>query len=91
MAKREFKGLLRSEIRKAETLANKLLGADDCVVTAYGANAGHKDKDGDNVFEFVYADCEICHGYGGERADVAVTLTIPLFDRRMTTAHGRVV
>ncbi len=79
---KEFKGLLKSEIKKAEKAANKILGVNDCKVTGYSSKIVHPfDFDLDSTF--VECDIEVCHNYE-ERAEVDVHLSIPLFDRRKT-------
>ena len=83
---KEFEGLLSSEIKKAEAAANKALGRKDCKVTGYFAKETHP-FDFDPDLTFVDVRCEICYGYGGDRADVDIMLSVPMFDRRRTTAR----
>ena len=79
--------LLKSEIKKAERCANNHSGYTDCKVTAYSV---HFDRPFDFDPNAIFADviCEICRNYE-ERCDFDVTLTIPMFDRRRTTANIR--
>lgn len=79
---KKFKELLKSEIKKAENAANKILGVKDCKVTAYSSKIVHP-FDFDPDCTFVECDIELCHNYE-ERAEVDVHLSIPLFDRRKT-------
>ncbi|MCD7866809.1 MAG: hypothetical protein LUG62_01110 [Clostridiales bacterium] len=81
---KEFKGLLRSEIKKAERLANKATGTDNCRITGYSWKEEHP-IDFAPECTFIEVRCEICHDYE-ERADVDIILNIPMFDRRMTKA-----
>ena len=74
-----FENLKKSEIKKAETFANKFLGTDDCKVTGWGGCIEPADMG------WVTIRCEICHNYD-ERADIDVILNIPLWDRRRTFA-----
>ena len=76
--------LLKSEITKAEKCANNYSGYTDCKVTAYSVHFDRPlDFDPDAIFANVI--CEICRNYE-KRCDFDVTLTIPMFDRRRTTA-----
>lgn len=76
---KQFENLLKSEIKKAEALANKALGTNDCKVTGWGGKVVADDMG------FVKIKCEICHNYE-ERADIDIVLHIPLWDRRKTWA-----
>lgn len=83
--KKEFKGLLKSEIKKAEQYANKMSGYNDCKVTGYSV----KERTESDLFpEFVWYKvvCEICRNYE-ERCDFDILLMIPMFDRRKTFAN----
>lgn len=77
---KEFNTLKKSEIKKAEKMANKLNGRTDCKVTAYGYN-------GADEYGFARVFCEICYNYE-ERADEDVQLEICLWDRRRSWAHA---
>lgn len=77
---REFKGLLKSEIQKIESAANKISGFKNCKVTGYGASITHP-FDFDPEVTFVEVDAEICRDYE-ERVDCVVHMSIPMFDRR---------
>lgn len=80
MAKR-FEGLKRSEIKKAERLANRVNHCNDCRVSGYSAQI-------DPEFENMYTiQCEICHNYE-DRANHDVYLQIPMWDRRRTWAYA---
>lgn len=78
---KEFKGLLISEVKKAEKLANKVTGFDDCKVTGYSPVER-------NEFCECWIDCkcEICRNYK-DRVDIDIMLVIPMFDRRMSWAY----
>lgn len=76
---KEFKGLLRSEIKKAETVANKFFGRNDCKVTGYGY--GTADEWGN-----VTVTCEICFGYE-VRANYDVSVFVIGMDRRRSFAR----
>ena len=81
---REFNGLLKSEIKKAERLANKVTGYNDCKVTAYSSKVTHPfDFDYNTVY--VEVDCEICRDYK-EPIEEQIHLSIPMADRRMSFA-----
>lgn len=86
MKSREFKGLLKSEIKKAEKAANKALGVNDCKVTGYSSRVTHP-IDFDPECVWVEVECEICHNYEN-RAEVDVHLSIPMFDRRKTDVRA---
>ena len=84
MKAKHFDGLLQSEIRKAESAANKATGTKNCKLTGYSYKVVHPfDFDPDAVF--VEVMCEMCHDYE-RRASVDVRLDIPMFDRRRTVA-----
>lgn len=59
---KKFEGLLKSEIKKAETVANKFFGRKDCKVTGYFHN-------GADEWGTVTVICEICFDY-----DVSVSV-----------------
>lgn len=84
MKNRGFKGLLKSEIKKAEKAANKALGVTDCKVTGYSSRVT-RPVDFDPEYVVVEVECEICHSYEN-RAEVDVHLSIPMYDRRKTDA-----
>lgn len=74
---KEFKGLLKSEIKKAERLANEITGFNDCKVTGY---CEQKEENG-----FIIVKCEICRNYK-ERINFDITLSVLLKDRRFSFA-----
>lgn len=76
---KQFENLLKSEIKKAEAYANKFLGVNDCKVT------GWSGKIVPDEMGWVIIKCEICHNYE-VRAEIDVTLYVPLWDRRRTYA-----
>ena len=80
--KKEFETILVSEIRKAEKVANKLTGYDNCKVTAYSAKV---DKD---FPDFIDVTCEICRDYEEVLNDVVVKINVFMPDRRMSKAYG---
>lgn len=75
---KEFKGLLKSEIKKAETAANKFFGRNDCKVTGYFHN-------GADEWGNVIVICEICFNYE-KRADWDVSVFVIGMDRRCSFA-----
>jgi len=77
---KKFEGLNKSEIKKAERLANVLNGSNDCKVT--GCSWKSNDELG-----FIEVFCEICHNYN-ERADYDVTVEVMMDDRRRSYAHS---
>lgn len=79
--KKQFTQLLKSETKKAEKAANEFLGCDNCRVTGYGVTK--RDDLG-----FIEVDCEMCHGYDGERANVDVTVFVFMPDRRRSFARA---
>lgn len=81
---KEFKGLLKSEVKKAERLANKLTGFKDCRVTAYSSEVTHP-FDFDPESTWIQCICEICRDYE-EPIDFSVNLSIPMRDRRKSFA-----
>ena len=85
MKTKVFEDLLRSEIKKAIKVANKATGFNDCTITAYFAEEEHP-FDFDPEVTFMNVTCEICRNYE-ERVPIDVVLSIPMFDRRMTTAR----
>lgn len=72
--------LLKSEIKKIETLANKITGFNNCKVTAYSSNY---------VKEVNALECniEICRDYE-ERVDIDIYLSVFLSDRRKSYAYA---
>ena len=75
-----FESLKKSEIRKAEAIANKFFNRTDCKVTGYSAQLSD--------FEFgVWYEvrCEICFNYE-KRADYDVLLHVFMDDRRRSFA-----
>ena len=76
--------LLKSEIKKAQKLANKVNNATDCTVTGYFWQYEHLDGIEDGTFAKVR--CEICHNYE-KRADEDVMLSIFIPDRRRSFAY----
>lgn len=77
---REFDGLLRSEVKKAESLANKIAGRKDCKVTGWSA---HRDPADPLLPEFTWwtVTCEICFDYV-ERAPFDIQVHVFMNDRR---------
>lgn len=72
---KKFEDLLRNEIKKAVSLANKHSGRTDCAITAWSSHKG----DG----SWVDVKCEICFEHGaGDRADFDVMVCVYLPDRR---------
>ena len=76
-----FTTLLKSEIKKAESLANRTLGVNNCKVTGYYA----KKAEDIGAGEWYQVRCEIC--CNSKRADIDVILHVPMFDRRKTWAQ----
>jgi uncharacterized membrane protein len=74
-----FNGMMKSEIKKAETAANKFFGRNDCKVTGYYA------KPSDHSEGWYEIQCEICFGYE-ERAEHDVIVSAMMFDRRRSFA-----
>ena len=72
--------LSKSEIKKIETLANKITGFDNCKVTAYSST--YKAN-----FNAVECSIEICRDYE-ERVDVDIYLSSFLDDRRRSYAYA---
>jgi hypothetical protein len=84
-----FNGLLKSEVAKAERVANKVTGFNDCKVTAYSS---HEERSSyDPRFTWVEVDCEICRNYEDVVDGLKVHLSIPIFDRRRTKAIARMI
>ena len=81
---KEFKGLLKSEIKKIEKLANKVNKVNDCKVTGYSYTITHP-FDFDPESTFIECNSEIMRGYE-EPVEYSINLTIPLFDRRKSYA-----
>jgi len=75
-----FKGLNRSEIKKAIKKANELNGCKDCTVTGYSYS-------GADEFGCIRVTCEICHNYE-TRADYDVVVEVFMMDRRKSWAHA---
>ena len=76
-----FEGLNKSEIRKAEKMANILNHSTDCKVT------GCFYKSTPDEIGFIEVFCEICHSYS-ERAEYDVTVQVFMDDRRRSYAHS---
>ena len=72
--------LSKSEIKKIETLANKITGFDNCKVTAYSSSYNKE-------FNIVECSIEICRDYE-ERVDVDIHLSSFLDDRRRSYAYA---
>lgn len=77
---KKFEALLKSEIRKAEKIANDYYGRKDCKVTAYGW------KQDENIPDFYNVKCEICFDYE-VRADYDVIVNVFMPDRRRSFAQ----
>ena len=73
--------LLKSEIKKAIKLANKVNKCDDATVTGYSVE---RDKE---LPDFYHVVCEICHDYE-TRAENDVELAIFVPDRRRSYAYA---
>lgn len=78
---KKLETLLKSEIKKAETAANKFYGRTDCKVTSYSHGAP-------NEWGWYEVSCEICFNYE-EVADHSVTLFVYMRDRRRSWARVR--
>lgn len=78
---KKFEGLLKSEIKKAETAANKFFGRNDCKVTGYFARRSSTEFG--TWYDVI---CEICFNYE-ERADYDVTIAVFMDDRRRSFAR----
>lgn len=78
---KEFKGLLKSEIKKAEAAANKFFGTTNAKVTAYSAKRC-AESGCENWYE---VKCEICFDYK-KRADYDVEINVFMLDRRHSFA-----
>ena len=65
-----FESMKKSEIKKAETAANKFFGRNDCKVTGYSARLSSTDAG--TWYDVV---CEICFNYE-ERADYDVIVSV---------------
>lgn len=76
---KQFKGLLKSEIKKAEAFANKLNRVDDCKVTAYSYSYNGTD-------DFISVECEICRNYD-DVAEYGVAIEVFMPDRRRSWAR----
>lgn len=75
-----FDRLLKSEIKKAETAANKFFNRKDCKVTGYSAKLSNTDYG-----TWYNVTCEICFNYE-ERADYDVIISVFMDDRRRSFA-----
>lgn len=84
---KEFKGLLRSEVKKIETAANKATGFDNCKLTAYSSSIS-RPFDFDPTTVFVDICCEICRDYKEPVEGLTVTMSVPMFDRRKSKAYA---
>lgn len=73
--------LLKSEIKKAIKLANKINECTDATLTGYSVE---RDKELPDFYNVV---CEICHDYE-TRADHDVQLSIFIPDRRRSFAFA---
>ena len=74
-----FESLLKSEVKKAEVLANKFFNRKDCKVTGYSS------KRNPDLPDFYDVTCEICFNYE-ERADYDVVISVFMPDRRRSFA-----
>lgn len=72
--------LLKSEIKKIETLANRITSFDNCKVTAYSFSY-------DKEFNIVKCALEICRDYK-EKVDIEIYLSSFLDDRRKSYAYA---
>lgn len=79
---KEFKGLLKSEIKKAETAANKFFGTTNAKVTAYSAKRCMYEP---IIGDWYEVKCEICFDYEN-RADYDVVINVFMLDRRRSFA-----
>lgn len=79
--KEMFENLKKSEIKKAESVANKFFGRNDCKVTGYSAKKSNLEGCGD----WYDVQCEICFNYE-ERADYDVMVFVFMDDRRRSFA-----
>lgn len=77
---KEFKGLLKSEIKKAETAANKFYGVNNAKVTGYFVERAEHIRG-----EWYEVKCEICFDYE-KRADHDVIVIVAIRDRRCSSA-----
>lgn len=73
--------LLKSEMKKAIKLANKVNRCTDATITGYSYT---QDKELPDFFTVV---CEICHDYE-TRADHDVSISVFMPDRRMSYAYA---
>jgi hypothetical protein len=76
-----FNNMMKSEIKKAETAANKFFKRKDCKVTGYSAKLSSTDF-GCTWYEVT---CEICFDYE-ERAECDVIVNVFMNDRRRSFA-----
>lgn len=76
-----FNGMMKSEIKKAETAANKFFGRNDCKVTGYYAKLYSTDFG----YTWYEVTCEICFDYE-ERAECDVVVRALMNDRRRSFA-----
>lgn len=72
--------LLKSEIKKIETLANKITGFNNCKVTAYSSSY-------DKELNFVECSIEICRDHE-EVVNIDLYLSAFLDDRRRSYAYA---
>ena len=84
---REFKGLLKSEIKKAVKAANKFSGYNDCEITTGRVVKEYSDLGLE--MEIVDVFCNVWHN--GEKLDFKVQVHIPMWDRRNTKIIGPLV
>jgi hypothetical protein len=77
-----FTGLLKSEIKKAESVANKYFNRCDCKVTGYAPRL-HSTDYGCIWYEVT---CEICFNYE-TRADRDAVIYVFMNDRRRSFAQ----
>lgn len=75
-----FENLKVSEIKKAESYANKASGKKDCRVTAWYT-------DSKNEFGFYQVRCEICSNNMNEREN-DVIIEVCMNDRRRSFCHA---
>lgn len=86
--KREFKGLLKSEIKKAVKAANKFSGYNDCEITT-GKIVKEYSMDLEPGMEIVDVFCNVWHN--GEKLDFKLQVHIPMWNRRNTKVIGPLV
>lgn len=81
MKEKAFKNLAKSEIKKAESVANKFFNRKDCKVTGYSAKRSNLEGCG----EWYDVQCEICFNFE-DRADIDVLVSVFMDDRRRSFA-----